>query len=303
MDETPWYQKLLLDYQGWEERGLNLKTSQLRIGYVPGVMPGKWFSRWHTRYDALTPLLELPLAEAQGLAALITCEPPLGEDPLAHKVLLRPEDEPAALDKDRFHCITLYREQKVVILPKDHLLTVLDEVPLEELAEEFLLQDPQSVPEWAAASASYRQANPRKLPETRHTQDAVELVAAGLGLLIVPMSIARFYHRKDLTYRPLAGLAESPVALVWQRKPREEAFEQVIQDFIGICKGRTAASERGSESIQSAREKAQREKEKAKAKARAKNSRREQADRKKRNAQKKGNARQHTRQSSKRGKR
>lgn len=307
LEDFPWYGALVLDPERWTERGLPIKQLQLRVGYVPGVMPGKWFSRWHDRFDAITPLLELPLAESQGLAALSAVEPQEEQDgavqPLAHMVLVRTEDEPDALDKDRFHCIPLYREQKVVVMPKDHLLTVLDEVPLDELAEEFLLQEPESVPEWAEVSASYREAHPQNLPEMRHTQDAIELVVAGLGLLIVPMSVARFYHRKDLTYRPVAGVGESPVALVWERKVYEESFEQVIQDFIGICRGRTASSDRGSDTKQVALEKAKREKEKAKAKARAKNARCEQADRKKRNAQKNGNARQHARQTSKRGKR
>lgn len=304
-EEFPWYQNLLLDPERWEECGLYLKTPQLRIGYEPGVMPGKWFSRWHDRYDALTPLLELPLAEAKGLAALTALDPSSEDEnqPLAHMALLRPEAEPEALDKDRFHCIPLYREQRVVVMPKDHLLTVLDEVPLEEFAEEFLLQEPETAPEWAEVSAEYRAAHPQKLPEMRHTQDAVELVAAGLGLLIVPMSIARFYHRKDLTYRPVAGMSESLVALVWERKTYSEEFEQVLQDFIGICRGRTESSDRGTDSKQTELEKAKRDKEKAKAKARAKNARREQADRKKRNAQKNGNARQHARQTSKKGKR
>lgn len=301
-EPTPWFEALLLDAQRWEEGGLHLRERQLRVAYVPGIMPGKWFSRWHERFDLYTPLLELPLKEGRGLDSLSTLEP-AGEEgegtarPLAHMALLRVEEEPAAQDKDTYHCIPLYREQKVLVLPQDHLLTLLDEVPLEELAEEFLLQEPQTVPEWAEISASYREKNPQKLPQMRHTQDAIELVAAGLGLLIVPMSVARFYHRKDLTYRPVAGLAESPVALVWPRRAYEEDFEQVLQDFIGICRGRTAASDRGSETRQLVQEKTQRDREKQKAVARAKNARREQQDRKKRNAQRNGNARQHARQS------
>ena len=26
-----------------------LERSELRIAYVPGIMPGKWFTRWHER--------------------------------------------------------------------------------------------------------------------------------------------------------------------------------------------------------------------------------------------------------------
>lgn len=263
---------------------------QLRVGYVPGVMPGKWFGRWHERYDVDCPLVEIPLAEGRALDSLQSD----AQDPLTHMVLLRPEDEPLSTDKIRFHSINLYREKQVVIFPREHVLEVFDdEVPLAELRKEFLLQDPETVPEWAEISAPYRASNPQKLPQMRHLQDAVELVAAGLGLLIVPMSIARLYHRKDLTYRVVSGLSESAVNLVWERKDRSEQAENIIQDFVGICRGRTAGSDRGTESLQIRREKAAREKEEAKQKKRAANARRETRDRKARNAKKNGNARQH----------
>ena len=263
----------------------------LCVGYVPGVMPGKWFTRWRERYSALAPFTEVALAESQGLAAL---------DAFADMVLLRGEDEARSLDRKRYHAIELYRETPVVVLPKDHLLTVLDTVPVGELAEEFLLQDPAEVPAWAEVSASYRTEHPRPLPEMRHRGDAIELVAAGLGLLIVPMSVARFYHRKDLTYRPLEGVEDYPVLLVWPRNPgRSDEREQIIQDFVGITRGRTAASHRGSDSREVAIEKQRRAKEEAKRKRVAANKKREAEDRKRRNAQKNGNLRQYQAQKGK----
>lgn len=256
----------------------------LCVGFVPGVMPGKWFNRWRERYSALAPLTDVALGEGRGLQAL---------EAFADMVLVRAEDEPAARDKKRYHAIELYRETPVVVLPKDHLLTVLESVPLAELAEEFLLQNPDEVPEWRDLSADYRAENPCPLPQMRHRADAVELVAAGLGLLLVPMSVARFYHRKDLTYRPVEGVEDYPVLLVWKREVREDVREQVIQDFVGITRGRTAASQRGSDSREVALEKQRREKEEAKRKRAAANKRREAEDRKKRNAQKSGNLRQY----------
>lgn len=257
----------------------------LCVGYVPGVMPGKWFNRWKERYSALAPLTDVALAEACGLEAL---------DVFADMVLVRAEEEPAARDKKRYHAIELYRETPVVILPKDHLLTVLESVPVADLTEEFLLQDPAEVPTWAQASASYRQENPRPLPAMRHRADAIELVAAGLGLVVAPMSVARFYHRKDLTYRPLEGVEDYAVLLVWKRDPgREDAREQIIQDFVGITRGRTAASNRGSDSREVALDKQRRAKEEAKRKRAAANKKREAEDRKRRNARKNGTLRQY----------
>ncbi|MGQ4390193.1 LysR substrate-binding domain-containing protein, partial [Streptomyces sp. SAS_270] len=79
----------------------------------------------------------------------------------------------------------------------------------------------------------------RERPAT--TEDAVELVAAGVGVLLVPQSLARLYHRKDLTYRPVTDAPVGEVALAWP----QEATTDLVEDFIGIVRGRTANSTRG----------------------------------------------------------
>lgn len=313
-----------------------LQRSMLRISYVPAIMPGKWFNRWHERYGDRVQLAEVPVREARGLDSLhqdlCLIDPVLNsaeetaseapaedsaeatehapierkdvpENPFAHMSIVRPDREPASTDGEKYHSIRLYEELPVVILPVDHVLTVLDEVPVEELAEEFLLQPASDIPAYEEVSRAWRESAGRIVPEGLTDKETIELVAAGVGLYIVPMSIARFYHRKDLTYRPVAGLDTYPVHLVWPRapkgEPRSEELEALLQDFIGIVRGRTATSDRGSETRQARAERVAADKAKAKAKARAANARREARDKKRANAKKNGNARQHARQSAK----
>ena len=319
-----------------------LQRSVLRISYVPAIMPGKWFNRWHERFGDRVQLAEVPVREARGLDSLhqdlclidpadnpaagsaeegvAVSETPVEvsaeatehapierkdvpENPFAHMSIVRPDREPASADGEKYHSIRLYEELPVVILPVDHVLTVLDEVPVEELAEEFLLQPASDIPAYEEVSRAWRESAGRIVPEGLTDKETIELVAAGVGLYIVPMSIARFYHRKDLTYRPVAGLDTYPVHLVWPRapkgEPRSEELEALLQDFIGIVRGRTATSERGSETRQARAERIAAEKAKEKAKARAANARREARDKKRANAKKNGNARQHARQSAK----
>ena len=311
-----------------------LQRSMLRISYVPAIMPGKWFNRWHERYGDRVQLAEVPVREARGLDSLhqdlCLIDPALEsaaegenaaeapaeavehapvpvvevpENPFAHMSIVRPDREPASTDGEKYHSIRLYEELPVVILPVDHVLTVLDEVPVEDLAEEFLLQPASDIPAYEEVSRAWRESAGRIVPEGLTDKETIELVAAGVGLYIVPMSIARFYHRKDLTYRPVAGLDLYPVHLVWPRapkgEPRSEELEALLQDFIGIVRGRTATSERGSETRQARAERIAAEKAKEKAKARAANARREARDKKRANAKKNGNARQHARQSAK----
>lgn len=319
-----------------------LQRSVLRVSYVPAIMPGKWFNRWHERFGDRVQLAEVPVREARGLDSLHqdlclidpAANPAAGsaeegaavseapaevsaeatehapierkdvpENPFAHMSIVRPDREPASTDGEKYHSIRLYEELPVVILPVDHVLTVLDEVPVEELAEEFLLQPASDIPAYEEVSRAWRENAGRIVPEGLTDKETIELVAAGVGLYIVPMSIARFYHRKDLTYRPVAGLDLYPVHLVWPRapkgEPRSEELEALLQDFIGIVRGRTATSERGSETRQARAERIAAEKAKEKAKARAANARREARDKKRANAKKNGNARQHARQSAK----
>ena len=325
-----------------------LQRSVLRVSYVPAIMPGKWFNRWHERYGDRVQLAEVPVREARGLDSLhqdLYLIDPAGnpavisaaesaeegtavseasalseapaeatehapiepkhvpENPFAHMSIVRPDREPASNDGEKYHSIRLYEELPVVILPVDHVLTVLDEVPVEELAEEFLLQPASDIPAYEEVSRPWRESAGRIVPEGLTDKETIELVAAGVGLYIVPMSIARFYHRKDLTYRPVAGLDTYPVHLVWPRapkgEPRSEELEALLQDFIGIVRGRTATSDRGSETRQARAERIAAEKAKEKAKARAANARREARDKKRANAKKNGNARQHARQSAK----
>lgn len=319
-----------------------LQRSVLRVSYVPAIMPGKWFNRWHERYGDRVQLAEVPVREARGLDSLhqdlclidpadnpaagsaeegaAVSETPVEvsaeatehapierkdvpETPFAHMSIVRPDREPASTDGEKYHSIRLYEELPVVILPVDHVLTVLDEVPVEELAEEFLLQPASDIPAYEEVSRAWRENAGRIVPEGLTDKETIDLVAAGVGLYIVPMSIARFYHRKDLTYRPVAGLDTYPVHLVWPRapkgEPRSEELEALLQDFIGIVRGRTATSDRGSETRQARAERIAAEKAKEKAKARAANARREARDKKRANAKKNGNARQHARQSAK----
>nr|WP_238420935.1 LysR family substrate-binding domain-containing protein [Streptomyces taklimakanensis] len=139
------------------------------------------------------------------------------------------------IDRADLSVIPLYTETTVVVVPKDHIVTAVDEVSVEDLADDIVLHPLDDTLDWERPPG--RPAAER--PAT--TADAVELVAAGVGLLVVPQSLARLHHRRDLTYRPVTGVPQSRVALSW----REDATTDLVEDFIGIVRGRTVNSSRG----------------------------------------------------------
>ncbi|MEU3510259.1 LysR family substrate-binding domain-containing protein [Streptomyces longwoodensis] len=192
-----------------------------RLAYVPGVMPAKWVRVWGERHpDTPLTLLQTTAAEA----------PVLLRDGSADAALVR-----LPVDRTVFSAIPLYTETTVVVAPRDHLVTAADEVTLDDLADEVVLHPLDDVLGWDQLPGEPAFERPAT------TADAIELVAAGIGVLIVPQSLARLHHRRDLTFRPLTDAPQSGVALSWP----EEATTDLVEDFIGIVRGRTVNSTRG----------------------------------------------------------
>jgi DNA-binding transcriptional LysR family regulator len=200
------------------------------LAYVPGVTPGKWVRIWHER----SPEVPLVLSQvpAAGAADLV-------RDRAADAVLLRLPTDTAGL-----HAIPLYTETTVVVVPKDHHLADATEVSTEDLAGAVLQHPLDDTLDWAHPPG--QPASPR--PAT--TADAVALVAAGVGLLVVPQSLARLHHRRDLTYRPVPDAPESQVALSWL----ENETTDLVEQFIGIVRGRTVNSTRGRQPAAAAKD-------------------------------------------------
>ncbi|WP_329285798.1 LysR family substrate-binding domain-containing protein [Streptomyces sp. NBC_00691] len=196
--------------------------SSFRLAFVPGVTPSKWVRVWNERLPDV-PLTLLALTPAEAFGAL--------REGTADAGLVR-----LPVDRDDLSAIPLYTETTVVVIPKDHLLAAAEEVTVEDLAEELVLHPLDDTLGWEQLPGL--PANER--PAT--TADAIELVAAGVGVLALPQSLARLHHRKDLTYRTLTEVPQSRVALSWQAA--DEAPD-LVEEFIGIVRGRTVNSTRG----------------------------------------------------------
>jgi hypothetical protein len=204
------------------------RARALRVGFVPGVTPDKWARIWAERVPRVP--LELFLVEEPEQVAVLY-------DGRADMCFVR-----LPVDRDGLHVIPLYSELPVVVAPKEHLVEAADEVSVADLADEHLLQDPAQVPEWAAVASEVREGSRVDVPPITMKQ-AIETVAAGVGIVIVPMSVARLHHRKDVVHRPVTDVAESRIGLAWRRDLDDDRFET----FIGVVRGRTANSSRESD--------------------------------------------------------
>ena len=189
-----------------------------RVGFVTGATPDKWARTWRARY-ARDPLELVALTEDEQ-------ERRLRAGTLDMALVRLP------IDREGLHCIPLYDELPVVVLGVEHLLTLADEVTLADLADEQLVL--------AHRSGWTPRAKQLAWPPMS-VRDAVEVAASGTGVLIVPMSLARLHHRRDVTFRVVTDLPSTTVGLAWL----SDNDDPWVQRFIGIVRGRTERSSRG----------------------------------------------------------
>ncbi|WP_187432598.1 LysR family transcriptional regulator substrate-binding protein [Agromyces mariniharenae] len=175
----------------------------LRLRYVAGVSPAKWLRAWSERRPDL-PLEAARVEQPEQLAEVLA-----GDADLAFVRL--------PVEAEGLHRIPLWEEVAVAVLPKDHPLADAAELTLADLEHE---------------PAAPVQPDPAM---------TVELVAAGTGYAILPHSLARLHHRRDVAAVPVTDAAPTRIALVW----RVERDDADIQEFVGVVRGRTTRSSRG----------------------------------------------------------
>ncbi|WP_242905777.1 LysR family transcriptional regulator substrate-binding protein [Actinomadura terrae] len=198
-----------------------MTDGEFRLAYVPGVAPGKWARVWAER------VREVPLRLVQMPAAEVV---PLLRDGGADAAFVR-----LPVDRAALHVIPLYLETTVVVVPKDHDVAAAEEVELADLADEDVFEPLDDVLTWGEHPGQPAFTRPE------NTARAIELVASGAGILLLPQSLARLHHRKDLTYRTVTDAPQSQIGLAWL----EAVTTDLMEELIGIVRGRTPNSSRG----------------------------------------------------------
>ncbi|NEW49164.1 LysR family transcriptional regulator [Nocardia cyriacigeorgica] len=181
-----------------------VEASGLRVGFVPGVTVSKWQRIWGERFPGI-PLELSAIAQADQLTALA--------EGRVDMCFVRLPIADAGLN-----AIPLYREVPVVVVPKEHPISVFAEVTTADLAEE-------------------RQQDTSDLDQAA---GSIELVAAGVGVTIVPHSIARLHARRDVVYRTVTDVPATEIALAWP----SDTTTELVEEFIGVVRGRSERSSR-----------------------------------------------------------
>ena len=189
-----------------------------RLGFVTGATPDKWARTWRERRrDALDLVPTTEADQEEGLRAGVL-----------DVALVR-----LPVDRTGLHCIPLYEEVPVVVAGRDHFVAAADAgVSLADLVDEQLVLPHPSG--WTPTA-------PQLDWPPMSAAEAVETVAAGTGIAIMPMSVARLHARKDVVTREVLDLDPTTVGVAWLADNDDDR----VQVFIGIVRGRTANSSRG----------------------------------------------------------
>ncbi|MDO5494029.1 MAG: LysR family transcriptional regulator substrate-binding protein [Nesterenkonia sp.] len=204
----------------------------LRLGALPGAAPDRWAARWRDRHPEVR--LQIDHFDEDGQVRRV-------RDGVVDVGYLRvpAQEDRDVVDRDVFHRVWLYREHAVVCAARDHWVAAAEEsVTWDDIGDETFLE-----PAEVAAGAPGPPAGDEPPAElARAERMTLEVVASGAGLLVLPLSTARALSRKDVVVRRIEDHPGFDVGLCWLR----ERDDDVIQEFIGVTRGRRADSARST---------------------------------------------------------
>lgn len=203
----------------------------LRLGFARGVAPSKWARRWAESGAAPLELIPLPASgrRIDGLDVVLERVAP-GAPPAGT------EGE----DPER-HAVRLYAESIALVVAADHELAGEATADREALELVTLLAHPDHAPQWPEPEAWQ---DPAWAPADAAA--ALELVATGLGAILLPLPLARHLASKLAhAVLPLRTDPPLPGTAIWASWAVERDAPDV-QQLIGVLRGRTASSGRPS---------------------------------------------------------
>ena len=123
-------------------------------------------------------------------------------------------------------------EHVVVAMPPGHHLASLQALTASDVTPEPIVAPWEDVPFSLLAPWLGRFRPDGRRPDDPNGTSNDECLATasrGLAVYCVPDSVARFYSRPDIVFRPVVDVAPGQVAVVWHREMRNPAVEQFVE--------------------------------------------------------------------------
>ncbi|AIY39307.1 Aromatic hydrocarbon utilization transcriptional regulator CatR (LysR family) [Collimonas arenae] len=143
------------------------------------------------------------------------------------------------IDDPDIVCQTIIEEPLVAVFPIGHPLSKKAKVTLTQLAaENFILYPAKPRPSYADQVLKIfaeKGLRPAIVKEANEMQTAIGLVAAGVGVALVPASVQGL-HRADVVYRPLSNKGVfSPVIMNFRANDNSPALQNFRSLVAGIA--------------------------------------------------------------------
>lgn len=240
----------------------------MRLGFARGVSPGKWARRWDATAEArgsgpleLVPLTLRGLPESDGDVDVTLERVPPGALPVGvvRGESGRIEGGSGSTEATRYtvptrhamptrhtvptrYAVQLYTESVALVVPAGHELAGSETIEAETLELIPLLAHPDHADSWPEAEAW---EDPAWQP--RDARAALELVASGVGAILMPLPLARHLSdRRAHAIIPVSATTESGSLRgteIWASWDIERDDDEV-QHLIGVLRGRTVRSGR-----------------------------------------------------------
>ncbi|MGO3886843.1 MAG: LysR substrate-binding domain-containing protein [Mycetocola sp.] len=200
------------------------RAEPLRLGHTLGTSPGKWLRVWSERFPR-RPIELVALAEAATVGVLA--------DLSLDAALIRHDADAARVPL--INQVPLYQEALVAAVDREHSAAQEDTISLTDLTTDSI-----AVTEGAGISIT------SLVPATADhssptTADLLALVATGAFVGVTTQPLARAVSRKDIAALLLSDGMGPHISLIWP-----QGDDEVVQELLGVMRGRKANSSRGS---------------------------------------------------------
>ncbi|KWV52573.1 hypothetical protein AS156_10275 [Bradyrhizobium macuxiense] len=128
----------------------------------------------------------------------------------------------------------ILEEPYVAALPRAHPLAARSDIALGELSDDaFVLYPARPEPSVTSLIVTACQAagfTPRLAQEVLHLQTAIGLIAAGVGVSLVPKAAARAQSGRGVAYVPLTAPAVvAPLTIAWREEDASPAVQRLLE--------------------------------------------------------------------------
>jgi DNA-binding transcriptional LysR family regulator len=126
-------------------------------------------------------------------------------------------------------------EQRMVGMAAAHRLAARDSVSIMDLLDEPIMwtrHAPRPWVDWWAVNPRPDGSEPVWGPQNANVEEMLEDVASGAGICISPASMAVYYARPDLVWRPIMDIEPLRIALAWP----DTSSSQLVAAFVDVVR-------------------------------------------------------------------